>query len=337
MASSTPAAPYVVEDCGRNLQLLSDGTVIRFEDYNTLPPPALPPALSAVQYKDVVYDATRGLKLRAYKPPPPLAGGEKKKLPVVVYFHGGGYLIGSYEMDNFHACCLRLAHDLPAVVLSADYRLAPEHRLPAAHDDAATVISWLRDDQAAWLAEWGSADFDRVFVAGDSAGAGIVHHVAVRLGSGQLPVDRNAMRVAGCVMLFPFFGGEERTRSEAENPPGPYLTLPSSDQAWRLALPRGATRDHPLANPFGPGSPAMEAVAMPPLLVVVAQLDLLRDRGVDYVARLRKMGKSVEVVEFEGQDHGFFAVEPFGDAADELVRVVRRFVHGDGADVSNKS
>jgi acetyl esterase/lipase len=334
MASTTPA-PYVVEDCGPNLQLFSDGTVIRFEDYNILPPPVLPPALATVQWKDVVYDAGRGLKLRVYRPPAATVAGEK--LPVLVYFHGGGYVIGSFEMDNFHACCLRLAHELPAVVLSADYRLAPEHRLPAAHDDAATAMSWVRDQAVAsgdaadpWLAE--SADFGRVFVSGDSAGAGIVHHVALRLGSGQIAVD--PARVAGCALLFPYFGGEERTRSEAEYPPGPFLTLPFSDQGWRLALPRGATRDHPLANPFGPESPAMDAVALPPLLVVVAQLDLLRDRDVDYAARLRAMGKQVEMVEFEGQHHGFFAVEPLGDAGSELVRVVRRFVYGNGGDAA---
>ncbi|XP_040377636.1 probable carboxylesterase 15 [Oryza brachyantha] len=333
MESATPA-PYVVEDCGPNLQLFSDGTVVRFDDYNILPPLVLPPELSAVQWKDVVYDAGRGLKLRVYKPPPAaaVAGG---KLPVVVYFHGGGYVIGSFEMENFHACCLRLAYELPAVVLSADYRLAPEHRLPAAHDDATTVMSWVRDQAVAtgdaadpWLAE--SADFGLVFVSGDSAGAGIVHHIALRLGSGQVAVD--PARVAGCVLLFPFFGGEERTRSEAEYSPGPFLTLPLSDQAWRLALPQGAARDHPLANPFGPESPALDdAVALPPLLVVAAQHDLLRDRDVDYAARLRATGKRVELVEFEGQHHGFFAAEPFGDAGSELVRVVSRFVYGNAA------
>lgn len=329
MASSSP--PHVVEDCSPFLQLLSDGTVIRFEDYNPLPPLTVPPAAQFVQWKDVVYDADRGLKLRMYKPT--AASG---KLPVLVYFHGGGYIIGSFKMANFHACCLRLAGELPAVVLSADYRLAPEHRLPAALDDAATVISWVRGQAAAagdadpWLAE--SADFSRVFVSGDSAGGNIVHHVAVRLGSGQLGVD--PVRVAGYVMFCPLFGGEQRTASEAEFPPGPLLTLPDCDLVWRLALPPGSTRDHPFANPFGTDSPALDGVVLPPVLVVAAEHDLLRDRAADYVARLKAMGKPVELVEFEGQHHCFFVVEPSGDAGSELVRTVKRFVYGNGGDTA---
>ncbi|OEL35033.1 putative carboxylesterase 15 [Dichanthelium oligosanthes] len=327
MSSSSP--PHVVEDLPGILQLLSDGTVVRFDDYDMLPPPTVPPALP-VQWKDVVYDAAHGLKLRVYKPP--AACG---KLPVLVYFHGGGYILGTFSLPNFHACCLHLAGELPAIVLSADYRLAPEHRLPAALDDAAAVMSWVRAQAVAaggdgdpWLAE--SADFGRVFVAGDSAGGNIVHHVAVRLGSGELP-GLDPARVAGHVMLCPLFGGVERTASEAELPPGPFLTLPGYDRLWRLALPPGATRDHPFANPFGPESPALGGVALLPMLVVAAELDLLRDRVADYVARLKAMGKPVELVQFEGQHHGFFVVEPAGEAASEVVRLVKRFVYGNGS------
>ncbi|EER90762.1 hypothetical protein BDA96_01G064800 [Sorghum bicolor] len=329
MSSSSP--PHVVEDMPHVLQLLSDGTVVRFADYDTLPPPSVPPALP-VQWKDVVYDATHDLKLRVYRPPPDSCGNNK--LPVLVYFHGGGYVLGTFALPNFHACCLRLAAELPAVVLSADYRLAPEHRLPAALDDAASVMDWVRAqavDAAGgdpWLAE--SADLRRVFVTGDSAGGNIVHHVAVRLASasGELSPGLDPVRVAGHVMLCPFFGGAERTASEAEFPPGPFLTLPWYDQAWRLALPPGATRDHPFANPFGPESPALGGVALPPTLVVAAERDLLRDRQADYVARLKATEQPVEHVEFEGQHHGFFAVEPAGDAGSEVVRLVRRFVYG---------
>jgi acetyl esterase/lipase len=132
-ASTPPEQPRVVEDCLGVVRLLSDGTVTRAADLSAIPlvsddVPSVPP----VQWKDVVYDAAHALRLRVYRP---TAGAGGRKLPVLVYFHGGGFCIGSFAVPNFHAGALRLSAELPALVLSADYRLAPEHRLPAAHDD----------------------------------------------------------------------------------------------------------------------------------------------------------------------------------------------------------
>ncbi|CAN6281059.1 unnamed protein product [Urochloa humidicola] len=321
--ASCDAEPHVVADLAGMVQLLSDGTIIRHADAHGLPPVSLPASTSATQWKDVVYDPDHDLKLRMYKQAVGGADGEAaatEKFPVLVYFHGGGFCVGSFSLLNFHACCLRLAGELPAIVLSADYRLAPEHRLPAAQDDARTLVSWIRNQAASspadgdpWLAE--SADFGRVFVTGDSAGGNITHHVAVAVGSGLLGVS--PARVAGYVLFWPYFAGVERTASE-----------PVSDQFLNMSLPEGATWDHPAVNPFGPDSAALDAVAFAPMLVVGGELDLLRDRIADYVAKLKAMGKPVEFVEFQGQHHGFFILEPWGDAGDELIRVVRRFVYG---------
>lgn len=343
MASFPP--PHVVEDVPGILQFFSDGSVIRAEYTYPHPPLTPPPGQPVVQWKDIVYDASHDVcKLRVYKPQA-ASSSPGQKLPVIVYYHGGGYIMGSFEMPCFHDCCLRLAGELPAVVISADYRLAPEHPLPAGLDDAATVLRWVRDQAAAvaeelpdadpWLAEL--ADFGRVFVAGDSAGGGVVHHTAVRLASGLLG-RLDPVRVLGHVLLFPLFGGVERTKSELELPPGPFISLPVIDKGWRILLPPGSTRDHPFANPFGPESPAMDGLPLPPMLVVIAEYDLLCDRAADYAARLKAMGKSVELVKFDGQDHGFFSVEPYGDAGTEVVRLMKRFVYdngGDAAAVSN--
>jgi acetyl esterase/lipase len=323
-ANSGDAPPQVVEDCLGILQLLSDGTVQR------APVPLVLPGTSSqttshVQWQDVAYDETRNLSLRMYVPPAETG----KKLPVIVFFHGGGFCVGSFAMPNVHDACLRLAAELPAVVLSVDYRLAPEHRLPAALDDVPALFSWLRRQATAADASLaGSADFGRVFVSGDSAGANIAHHVAVRVGSGAL--NAGPVRIAGYVLLWPYFGGERRTASEAACPPDVFLTLALYDQMWRLALPAGASRDHPAANPFGPESPPLDSVDLPPVLVAVGDRDMLLDRIADYVARLKAAGKRVELVEFPGQAHGFSVFEPRGEAADELIGVVRRFVHSPG-------
>ncbi|KAF0907939.1 hypothetical protein E2562_022325 [Oryza meyeriana var. granulata] len=332
-------APQVVEDCLGIVQLLSDGTVTRSDDYSVVPPVCnVPPGLP-VQWKDVVYDTGHGLRLRMYTPTSHVRtdSGEKKKLPVLVYFHGGGFCIASFELLNFHAGALRLVGELPAVVLSADYRLAPEHRLPAAHEDAETVLSWLRGQAASsssaadadpWLAAW--ADFGRVFVCGDSCGGNIAHHLTVSCGSGKIALD--PARLAGCVMLWPYFGGEEKMPSEApppaDNSSSAAMNIVLFDQMWRLALPAGSTRDHPAANPFGPESPPLDGVPFPPVLIVDPERDVLRDRIADYAARLKAMGKHVELVKFEGQDHGFFVFDPMSEASGELVRVVRLFVYG---------
>uniref|UniRef100_A0A0E0JE75 Alpha/beta hydrolase fold-3 domain-containing protein n=1 Tax=Oryza punctata TaxID=4537 RepID=A0A0E0JE75_ORYPU len=330
MSGSGDAAPHVVEDFYGVVKLLSDGSVVRGDESVLIPSVELPYQDGGVQWKDVVYDATHGLRVRVYTPPTAGGGDGGNKLPVLVYFHGGGYCVGALDQSICHGFCLRAAYELPAVVLSVQYRLAPEHRLPAAIDDGAAFISWLRGQAVLgagadpWLAE--SADFARTFISGLSAGANLAHHVTVRVGSGQLVV--NPVRVAGYVLIDPFLAGVERTAAEA-NPPADVsmLTVEMADQLWRMSLPVGATRDHPLANPFGPDSTSLETVALPAALVVASGGDVLYDRVVDYAARLKKMGKEVELAEFEGEQHGFSAFKPSSPATKEFTRVLKRFVH----------
>ncbi|KAF0901298.1 hypothetical protein E2562_039163 [Oryza meyeriana var. granulata] len=130
-----------------------------------------------------------GLRVRMYK----LAAGDGGKLPVLVCFHGSGYCISALEQPTFYTFCLRAANELPAIVLSIQYRLALEHRLPTAIDDDAAFFSLLRGQALLgtgtdpWLAK--SGDFAWTFISGVSASANLAHHVAVHVGSGQLVVD----------------------------------------------------------------------------------------------------------------------------------------------------
>ncbi|XP_047085659.1 probable carboxylesterase 15 [Lolium rigidum] len=332
--SGGDTAPRVVEDLFGIVQILSDGTVVR-GDEPVLQPKEAYPDVPGVQWKDVVYQAVHGLRVRVYRPAP-LAGSGSSKLPVLVYFHGGGYCMGSFTQPYFHSFCLRAAQELPAVVLSVQYRLAPEHRLPAAIRDGADFLSWLRGQAELgagadpWLAE--SADFARTFVSGVSAGANLAHHVTVQVASGQLAVS--PVRIVGYVLLSAFFGGAERNAAETDPPADVSLTVEMSDQFWHMSLPVGASRDHPVANPFGPESPSLAPVDLPPALVVAPGSDVLRDHVHGYAARLKKLGKAVEVAEFEGEQHGFSVLRPFGQAADELLRVLRRFTRRPSGDAS---
>ncbi|KAL6647013.1 hypothetical protein ACP70R_014450 [Stipagrostis hirtigluma subsp. patula] len=321
------AAPHVVDECRGVLFVYSDGAVVRRAGPGFATPVRDD---GSVEWKDAVFDEARGLELRLYRPRD--RGG--RRLPVFFYYHGGGFCIGSRTWPNCQNYCLRLAADLGAVVVAPDYRLAPEHRLPAAIDDGASALLWLaaqaREGGDPWVAE--AADFGRVFVSGDSAGGNIAHHLAVRFGTaaGRAELGAPAVAVRGYVQLMPFFGGTAPTRSEAECPDEAFLNRPLNDRYWRLSLPEGATADHPVANPFGPGAPALDDVELAPTMVVVGGRDILRDRAVDYAARLKAAGKPVEVREFEGQQHGFFTIDPWSDAAAELMRVIKRFVDSDG-------
>ena len=149
--SGDTAAPHVVEDLFGVIRLLSDGSVVRGDEAVLMRPEQPFPEVPGVEWKDAVYDASRGLRVRLYRPSPSsLAAGEggsvnNNKLPVLVHFHGGGYCIGSYDqLGGADHLRRRLAADLPAVVLSVQYRLAPEHRLPAAIEDGAAFLAWLR-------------------------------------------------------------------------------------------------------------------------------------------------------------------------------------------------
>lgn len=335
-AVAAPGDANVVEDLFGFLRVLSDGSIVRSPDPEFCPT-TFPCDHPNVEWRDAVYDKVNNLRVRMYKP----SAGAKpvgRKLPVLVHFHGGGFCLGSCTWGNVHSFCLRLATEAGAVVLSAGYRLAPEHRLPAALDDAEGFLKWLSDQSVnaapadCWLAE--AADFSRVFVTGDSAGGTLAHHLAVRAGSASATPklgegDADPVTIKGYVLLMPFFGSVDRSKSEAVEFPlaeMPFLNLALLDKFWRLSLPVGATRDHPIANPFGPDSPALGSVEFPPILVVTGGTDILRDRNVDYAERLAAMGKPVKVIEFGDQPHGFFTLEPWSETTGELIQLVARFV-----------
>ncbi|XBI12755.1 hypothetical protein VPH35_139582 [Triticum aestivum] len=327
-------APHVVEDCRGVLQVLSDGTTVRsaaapytVEDRDD----------GRVEWRDAVYHPAHGLGVRMYRSARREAEG---RLPVLAYFHGGGFCIGSRAWPSVHACCLRFAHELPALVLSFDYRLAPEHRLPAAHQDAADALAWLRDrlapgpadgsgsdgDVQAWLADSG-ADPGRLFVSGDSAGANIAHHMAARFGAAGL----DPVKTAGYVLIMPAFTSEAPTQSELGSRGSAFLSRDVAERYNRLALPAGANKDYPLMNPLGPDSPGLGLVGGR-VLVVVGGDDMLKDNQVRYVERMKAAGNDVELALFAGMEHGFFSRDPWSETSGEVVRVVGRFMGRDAAD-----
>uniref|UniRef100_A0A0E0Q4D7 Alpha/beta hydrolase fold-3 domain-containing protein n=1 Tax=Oryza rufipogon TaxID=4529 RepID=A0A0E0Q4D7_ORYRU len=314
VSAAGAAAPCsnVVEDLVGFLRVLSDGTILRSPG-PVFCPSTFPGEHPSVEWKEAVYDKPKNLHVRMYKPSPASGGvgaGGGGKLPVLVYFHGGGFCLGSCTWANVHSFCLRLAADAGAVVLSAGYRLAPGGPSSTGSGNAPSTATATATDGGSPRPPTSAAS----------------HHLAVRAGSAAAAAPDDPVAIRGYVLLMPFFGGVSRTPSEAGCPAEVFLNLDLFDRFWQLSLPPGATRDHPMANPFGPDSPAMDGVELPPVLVVAGGLDMLRDRAVDYAERLSAMGKPVELAEFAGEHHGFFTLGPGSDAAGELIAAVARFV-----------
>ncbi|KAK6131615.1 hypothetical protein DH2020_034629 [Rehmannia glutinosa] len=317
--------PHVVEDCLGIVQVFSDGSISRSEDFKV--PMKVQDDGSAV-WKDLLFDKKHNLHLRLYKPrSPPSPAAD---LPVLLFLHGGGFCVGSRTWPNCHSGCLRLASALQVLVVAPDYRLAPEHRLPAAMDDAMSSVKWLQSQSLLsdggadeWLRE--GVDFGRVFVVGDSSGGNLAHHLAVELRRGSPGLE--PVRVRGYVLMAPFFGGTVRTKSEAEGPPEQFLNLEILDRFWRLSVPSGNTADHPWANPFGPSSPSLEFVKLDPILVLVGGSEVMKDRIEEYSKRLKEMGKEIEYLEYQGEQHGFFINQPFSQVANKVLQNINQFIY----------
>ncbi|KAL3535990.1 hypothetical protein ACH5RR_004451 [Cinchona calisaya] len=319
--------PQVVENIHGVLQVYSDGSIFRPKDSDINFNIPIHDDGSVV-WKDCEFDSKNYLYLRLYKPTS--TSTPPTKLPVVYFLHGGGFCVGSRTWPNNHNACLRLASGLQAVVVAPDYRLAPEHRLPAAMDDALTSLKWLQAQAISgggrdtWLHDDQEVDFDRVYIIGDSSGGNMAHHLAVQLGPGS--PELAPVRVRGYVLMAPFFGGAVRTKSEAEGLPEPLLDMEDLDRFWRLSLPVGKNADHPLSNPFGPFSRNLENVMVDPILAIAGGNELLRDRVESYTRRLKETGKKAYYAEFEGQHHGFFLNDPNSELGNRILQEIKDFM-----------
>ena len=139
--------------------------------------------------------------------------------------------------------------------MSVNYRLAPEHRFPCAYNDGVAALRYLDANPLPAGAVTVPVDLSSCFLAGDSAGGNIAHHVAPRWSAPTPPTSTSppvSLRVAGVILVQPFFGGEERTGAEvALDKACRSLSMAAADYYWREFLPEGATRDHAAAHVCG--------------------------------------------------------------------------------------
>ncbi|KAG2605524.1 probable carboxylesterase 7 [Panicum virgatum] len=323
--SSTNGEPdTVVFDFRPYVLVYKGGRVHRFLATDTVPPGV--DALTGVASKDVAFGADTGVSARLYLPPRSWRG-EATKLPVLLYFHGGAFVIESPFSPLYHAFLNILVHKAAAVAVSVNYRLAPEHPLPAAYDDAWAALRWTASNCLSgpepWLA--GHGDATRIFLAGDSAGGNIAHNLAVRAGAGR-PLPGGAA-VAGVALLNPYFWGKEPVGAE----PGERWARDGLEQTWALVCGGRFGIDDPHVNPLAaPG--AWQAMAGGRVLVTIAGRDNFRDRAAAYAEGLRKSGWRGEVETYvtEGEAHVHFVGNPRSEKAERETDKVAEFIAGSG-------
>lgn len=239
------------------------------------------------------------IPLRVYRPADNVAG--PSGVPILVWYHGGGWVIG--DLDTADATCRKLANRAGAIVVSVDYRLAPEHPAPEPFDDCWVAVCW--------VAEVGrdlGGDPSRLAVGGDSAGGNLSALVAVRARDNSGPSIRHQL------LVYPATDLTMSHPSQVENGEGYFLTRDAMD--W--------FRDHYLGAHVDPKDPSVSPLFVDDLSglagahVITAEFDPLRDEGEAYAARLRDSGVPVDLRRYDGMIHGFFqmsGVTPVADSA----------------------
>ncbi|GIZ50479.1 alpha/beta hydrolase [Noviherbaspirillum aridicola] len=246
-----------------------------------------PPAVAETQALQA--DGPAGpVPLRLYRP---LAAPAARRLPALVYYHGGGWVIG--DLDTHDTLCRELANASGCAVVAVDYRLAPEHRFPAALDDCLAATRWVHANAGALR-----IDPERLAVGGDSAGGNLAAVVSIAArDAGDLPIRFQ-------LLIYPATDGRRIAPSHTSNGDGYLLTRdtvryfhdhyiddPALDLDWRAS---------PLLHP--------DLSRLPPAFVLTAGFDPLRDEGAQYAQALTAAGNSASYICFDRQIHGFITM-----------------------------
>ncbi len=241
--------------------------------------------------------AARGRRIlcRVYRP------HTDRPLPTLVYFHGGGWVWSSIDTHD------RLAREYAAAgevaVVSVDYALSPEAKFPQALEECAAVARYVAEHGAAW-----GLDPSVLFVGGDSAGGNLA------LGTALLLRDTGGPALRGILAVYPVCDSGLDTASYQEFATGYGLSHERMSFYWNVYVPHAADRHHPLAAPL-----RADLAGLPPVLVQLAELDVLRSEGEALAAKLEAAGVKVDAEIFAGVVHGFMrAMATVGKARDAV-------------------
>ncbi len=242
-----------------------------------------PIKLFAVKNQTVKARDGYDIPIRIYQPI------DADNLPIIVFFHGGGFVIR--DLDSHDNSCRRLARDNKAIVVSVDYRLAPEYKFPIPHQDSYDATVWVSDN-----AESINGDASRLVVMGDSAGGNLATVVA------QIARDENGPKICHQVLIYPTTDARLNHPSIDTFSEGYLLTKPMIH--WFSNHYKSSKED--IYNPLMSPILCRDLSNMPPTFIITAEFDPLKDEGIAYAHRLKQAGVEVRHTDYTGLVHAFF-------------------------------
>ena len=259
------------------------------------------PTEDVASMQDITIEGPGGdLSLRLYRPETDQEGS----LPVLVFLHGGGFVIGN--LDTHDNICCALANRAECLVVSVEYRLAPEHPFPAALEDTYAALKWVHEHIDAM-----GGDSDRIALGGDSAGGNLT------AGATLLSEDRNGPDVIHQLLIYPAVNAAEVYQMESyeENANGYFLE--AADMLWFDE--KYVQDDIHARNEYAWPLLARDLSGVPSATVVTAGFDPLRDEGIEYAERLDRADVAVEHHHYEGMIHGFVSMTGMISQADDAL------------------
>ncbi|KAJ6385760.1 hypothetical protein OIU77_028851 [Salix suchowensis] len=267
----------IIHQWGSYIRVYKEGRVERF--FGTDKVPSSINSADGVSTKDVLIVPETDVSARIFIPTATIDSGHK--LPLLIYFHGGGFRTSSLSIP-----------------------------IPACYEDSWAALKWVashsnRKGPEEWIRDY--ANFDQVFLAGDSGGANISHDLAARAGIENL----NGMKLSGLCLVHPYFGIKDTV-----------------DESWIFVSPTTSGLDDFRYNPAA-DSIRMASLGCTRVLICLAEKDVLRQRGLYYYETLRKSGwgGEVEIAETEGEDHVFHLFNPNCDNAEALLKKLASFIN----------
>lgn len=250
------------------------------------------------------------IRMRLYRPKV-----KDKERPGLLWIHGGGYVLGTPEMDD--AICQRFVTGSDCIVVSVDYRLAPEHPFPAGVEDCYAALLWLSDNS-----EGLGIDTSRLAVAGASAGGGLAAAVAL------IARDRQGPPLIFQMPLYPMIDDRNITPSSYEITDKRLWNRDANIKGWKMYLDGQEMNE---VSPYAAPSRATDLSGLPPTFTCVGVLDVFRDEIIDYVARLCQAGVPTEFHMYPGCFHGFETMAPNAGvsirAESQYVEALKRAFH----------